>query len=261
MNTENTGPWPRRVNVIGVGVSAISIPVALEQIDRWIANKCRQYVCVADVHAVMQSRWDPAFRRIHNKAGMVTPDGMPLVWLCRSRHPDVSRVYGPDLMLAACGHGVARGTRHYLFGGDDGVAGELAASLTLRFPGIEICGTWTPPFRPLTPEEIEETVARINQAAPDIVWVGLGTPKQEKWMDQFRARLDAPVLVGVGAAFDFLSGRKPQAPALIRRSGLEWLFRLATEPKRLWPRYRRVIPGFLFALACQKLRPWGFRIE
>lgn len=249
-----TGRWSDRANILGVGVSAVTIPNAIAQFDRWIAANARQYVCVADVHAVMQSRWNEDFRRIHNGAGMVTPDGMPLVWLAR-RKPGavVDRVYGPDLLMATTGHSVGRGYRHFFFGGGQGVAETLADRLVARFPGLEIAGTYMPPFRATTPEEDEEIVRVINDARPDFVWVGLSTPKQERWMAKFRSRLDAPILIGIGAAFDFHSGTKPQAPKLIQRSGFEWLFRLATEPKRLWPRYRRVVPGFLYLLLKQQL--------
>jgi N-acetylglucosaminyldiphosphoundecaprenol N-acetyl-beta-D-mannosaminyltransferase len=250
-------PWPDRVNVLGVGVSALSIPLALAQFDGWIAAGAREYVCVADVHAIMQSRWDDGFRAIHNGAGIVTPDGMPLVWLCKLAGRAVSRVYGPDLLLATCAHSVAaagaRGTRHFFYGGAPCVAETLTDMLRARFPGLQIVGTHTPPFRPLTDAEAGDVAALINRARPDIVWVGLSTPKQERWMAAFRHRLDAPILVGIGAAFDFHSGTKPQAPYWIQRSGFEWLFRLASEPKRLWPRYRKVVPGFLWYLALQKL--------
>ncbi len=246
-------PWPDRVNVLGVGVSALSIKLALGQFDRWIAGGAREYVCVADVHAIMQSRWDDGFRTIHNGAGIVTPDGMPLVWLCRwAGRAAVSRVYGPDLLLATCAHSVAHGYKHFFYGGAPGVAETLSELLRARFPGLQVVGTHTPPFRALTAEEEAETVARIDAARPDFVWVGLSTPKQERWMAAFRPRLAAPVLIGIGAAFDFHSGTKPQAPFWIQRSGFEWLFRLATEPKRLWPRYRKVVPQFLWYLALQK---------
>jgi N-acetylglucosaminyldiphosphoundecaprenol N-acetyl-beta-D-mannosaminyltransferase len=201
----------------------------------------------------MQSRWDDGFRAIHNGAGIVTPDGMPLVWLCRwAGHPAVSRVYGPDLLHATCAHSVARGYRHFFYGGGPGVAETLAEHLQGRFPGLVVAGTHTPPFRALDDAEMATTAALIDAARPDFVWVGLSTPKQERWMAAFRGRLAAPILIGVGAAFDFHSGTKPQAPYWIQRSGFEWLFRLATEPKRLWPRYRKVIPGFLWNLALQK---------
>jgi N-acetylglucosaminyldiphosphoundecaprenol N-acetyl-beta-D-mannosaminyltransferase len=210
----------------------------------------------------MQSQWSDQFRAIHNGAGMVTPDGMPLVMLARrERGALVDRVYGPDLLMAACEHSAARGYRHFFYGGNDGIAEQLAAKLQARFPGLQIAGTYCPPFRPTTAEEDAEIVAMLNAARPDFIWVGLSTPKQEHWMAKFRPKLDAAVLLGIGAAFDFHSGNKPQAPRFIQRSGFEWLFRLASEPKRLWPRYRRVIPGFLYRLALQKTGLRKFPIE
>jgi len=249
-----TGRWADRVNILGVGVSATTIPAALGQFDRWIRAEARQYVCVADVHAIMQSQWSEDFRAIHNGAGMVTPDGMPLVFLARrSGTAEVDRVYGPDLLMATCGHSVPRGYRHFFYGGAPGVADELARRLQARFPGLVVAGTYSPPFRATTAEEDDEIAAMLNAAQPDFVWVGLSTPKQEYWMAKFRPRLDAAILLGIGAAFDFHSGSKPQAPRFIQRSGFEWLFRLMTEPKRLWPRYRRVIPAFIYLALKQKL--------
>jgi N-acetylglucosaminyldiphosphoundecaprenol N-acetyl-beta-D-mannosaminyltransferase len=177
---------------------------------------------------------------------------MPLVWLGRAAvGPHVDRVYGPDLMLACCERSRALGYRHYFYGGAPGVADKLAARLSARFPGLVVCGTFSPPFGKLSPEEDEAIVRRINEAHADIVWVGLSTPKQERWMDQHRDRLDAPVLIGVGAAFDFHAGLKRQAPRWIQRSGLEWLFRLLTEPRRLWRRYLRNNPEFAWRLLLQ----------
>jgi len=256
------GRWPHRINILGVGVSAITIPRALGQFDRWVRTGARHYVCVADVHAIMQSRWNEEFRHIANDAGMVTPDGMPLVRLAQMKGgPGIDRVYGPDLLAATCKHSVARKYRHFFFGGAPGVAARLAERLASANPGLQVAGCYTPPFRPTTPEEDLEIVRLINATQPDFVWVGLSTPKQERWMAKFRPRLDAPILVGVGAAFDFLSGTKPQAPRFIQRSGFEWLFRLASEPQRLWPRYRRVIPAFLYLLARQSLGLEEFPVD
>lgn len=248
-----TATRPERVNVLGVGVSAVSIPSALATFGEWIATRSRRYVCVTGVHGIMESQWDPTLRRIHNAAGMVTPDGMPLVWLCHSAgRREVTRVYGPDLMLAACSWSIPKGVRHFFYGGAPGVAEQLARSLQERFPGLDVCGTYTPPFRALSDDEEADVIAVINDARPDIVWVGLSTPKQERWMAAFRSRLEAPILVGVGAAFDFHAGTKAHAPRIMQRSGLEWLFRLVTEPRRLWPRYRRIIPAFLWGIFLQK---------
>ena len=253
---------PPRANILGVGVSAINMTMALEVIEGWIARREPHYVCVTGVHGVMESQRDENLRRIHNQAGLVTPDGMPLVWLSRLkgfRHVD--RVYGPDLMLALCERSVTRGCRHFLYGGAKGVPEQLAAVLQQRFPGLCVVGTYSPPFRPLTPEEDRKVVRMINEANPDIVWVGLSTPKQERWMAAHVGRLIAPVLIGVGAAFDFHTGRKPQAPRWMQRSGLEWLFRLLTEPRRLWRRYLVNNPLFVTLVLLQALGLRGYSLE
>jgi N-acetylglucosaminyldiphosphoundecaprenol N-acetyl-beta-D-mannosaminyltransferase len=232
-------PSARRANILGVLISPIDMRQALEAIAAWIAQPSHAYVTVTPAHAVMDARRDPELRRIFNASGMTTPDGMAIVWLLKLRgYRDVSRVYGPDLMLETCRKGLEAGYRHFLYGGAEGVAETLADHLRARFPRLRIVGTHTPPFRDLTPDEDRDVVNLINQASPDIVWVGLSTPKQERWMAGHLGRLEAPVLIGVGAAFDFLSGRKRQAPVWMQRGGMEWLFRLASEPRRLWPRYR-----------------------
>jgi N-acetylglucosaminyldiphosphoundecaprenol N-acetyl-beta-D-mannosaminyltransferase len=242
-----------RVSILGVRVSAVNMPVALATIRLWIVHRQPHFVTVTPAHAVMDAFNDPELRRIFNDSGLTTPDGMAIVWLLRLKgHRQVTRVYGPDLMLETCRGGLERGYRHYLYGGAEGVAETLATALEARFPGLQVVGTHTPPFRDLTEEEDRAIIDRINDANPDLVWVGLSTPKQERWMAAHLGRLEAPVMVGVGAAFDFLSGRKPQAPRWMQRSGLEWLFRLATEPRRLWPRYRQY-PRFVLLVFAQLL--------
>jgi N-acetylglucosaminyldiphosphoundecaprenol N-acetyl-beta-D-mannosaminyltransferase len=237
-------------DILGVGVSATNMDDAIALIDRWVEERIPNYVCVTGVHGVMESRSDPRLFEIHNRAGLVCPDGMPLVWISHWRGAKrVERVYGPDLMRAISARSSARGYRHFYFGGAPGIAEKLAASLVAAYPGLQVTGTVCPPFRALTPEEDSEVVAQINAAAPDIVWVGLSTPKQEKWMASHIGKINAPVMIGVGAAFDFLSGVKKQAPVWMQRRGLEWLFRLATEPRRLWRRYTYIVPGFLFLVA------------
>lgn len=224
----------------------VDLPTAVAQISGWISRGQHEYVCVTGVHGVMESQRDPELLRIHNASGMTTPDGMPMVWAGRwAGARDITRVYGPDLMLEVCRAGLDPGWRHFLYGGGEGVADELAARLAQRFPGLEIVGTFTPPFRSLTAEEEAEVASTINAAGPDLVWVGLSTPKQEKWMAVFRPRLAAAALLGVGAAFDIHAGRVSQAPPWMQRLGLEWLYRLLKEPRRLWRRYLRNNPSFL----------------
>lgn len=239
-------------NILGVHVSAVNMPLVLQTIDGWISKHERNYVCVAPVHSIMECHRSQELTEIFNQAGLVTPDGMPLVWLSHFQgHKEVSRVYGPDLMLALCEHGLSRSYRHYFYGGADGVADELVARLSARIPGLQVAGIYSPPFRPLSAEEDQKIVEMINATQPDIIWVGLGAPKQERWMAEHADRLNAAAVIGVGAAFDFHAGRKLQAPYWMQRNGLEWLFRLMTEPKRLWRRYLINNPLFIYHVILQ----------
>ncbi len=241
-------------NILGVGVSAMNMETTLHTIDGWISRGESHYVCVTGVHGVMESWREERLRHIHNAAGLVVPDGMPLVWLSRAMgFRQVERVYGPDLMLALCERSARRGYSQFFYGGAPGVAEKLKTRLQSRSPGLQIAGIFSPPFRALSREEDCAVVERINAAAPDIVWVGISTPKQEIWMSEHRARLNAPILIGVGAAFDFNGGLKRQAPRWMRNSGLEWLFRLASEPTRLWRRYLLNNPTFLWLVLLQAL--------
>lgn len=231
-------PKSPSVDVLGVGVRPQTMQQALETIAAHIEQRTSGYVCVADVHSVMESWRDPALRAIHAGAIMVTTDGMPLVWLCRmAGHREAERVYGPDLMLAVCAESPARGWRHYLYGSNEGVLAKLQANLKARTPDLAIVGAYAPPYRPLTEAEDAAVVADITASGADIVWVGLGAPKQERWMAAHVNRFPAPLMIGVGAAFDFHAGTKLQAPRWMQRNGLEWLFRLACEPRRLGRRY------------------------
>jgi N-acetylglucosaminyldiphosphoundecaprenol N-acetyl-beta-D-mannosaminyltransferase len=246
---------PDRAVILGVGVSAITLDAAVSIIEQWIQRRTPNYVCIAGAHGIIESRRDPQLRRIHNDAGMVTPDGMPLVFMARRLgFKFVSRVYGPDLMRRLTEVSAKKGYRQFYYGGGPGLAEHLAATLTARYPTLPVAGTMSPPFRPLTPEEDEATIAHINAVAPDIVWVGLSTPKQELWMASHIGRLNSTVLIGVGAAFDFLAGTKSQAPAWMQRSGLEWAYRLACEPGRLWKRYARIVPLFFVLAFAQLIR-------
>lgn len=252
----------KRTNVLGVGVSAVNMQMTVDTIDTWIRNREQHYVCITGVHGVIESQRDKVLQRIHNASGMTTPDGMPLVWLSHlSGQKHVSRVYGPDLMLAVCEVSVERGYRHFFYGGAEDVPETLANRLASRFPGLQVVGSYSPPFRPLSPDEDEAIVQKINEARPDIIWIGLSTPKQERWMAEHVGRLSAPVMIGVGAAFDFHSGRKKQAPRWMQRSGLEWLFRLLTEPRRLWKRYLINNPLFVVLVILQLLRLRQFPLE
>jgi N-acetylglucosaminyldiphosphoundecaprenol N-acetyl-beta-D-mannosaminyltransferase len=241
-----------RFNVLGVRVSALTPESAVAEVHRYVAASRPTYVCVSGVHGVIESLADDDLRSIHNDAGLVTPDGMPLVWVGRLLGiRGIERVYGPDLMLNVCRHGLAHGYRHYFYGGGPGVAEQLARGLQSRFKGLCVAGTYSPPFGSIPRALDDRIVDAINDAGADIVWIGLSTPKQERWMASHRTRLTAPVLAGVGAAFDFNAGLKKQAPPWMQRRGLEWLFRLITEPRRLWRRYLRVNPLFLYHITLQ----------
>ncbi len=245
---------PVRFDVLGVPVSAIDLDDAVETIERWVREDRRTYVCVTGAHGVIACRDDAELRAIHEEAGLVTPDGMPLVWLAhRAGFADVDRVYGPDLMRTLVSRAKENHLRHFFYGGAEGVAEGLRDRLVERHPDLTVVGTHTPPFRPLSPKEEDDIIGEINEARPDVVWVGLSTPKQERWMRAVRGRLDAPVLVGVGAAFDFLSGRTRQAPPHLQRMGLEWLYRALTEPRRLGARYAQVVPRFVGLVAVETI--------
>jgi len=234
------------VDILGVKVNAISMKQSLQAIEGWINSRQAHYVCLAPAHSIMECYDHPELRTIYNRSGLTTPDGMPIVWLCRwSGHPEVERVYGPDLLKAACKYGDKLGWRHYFYGGTSEVIFKLISRLQENVPGLQVAGTASPPFRNLTEEEDKQVIEGIRTAHPDLVWVGIGSPRQERWMVEHLNRLDVPVLIGVGAAFDFLSGNKPQAPRWVQRSGLEWLFRLISEPRRLWRRYLLNYPRFI----------------
>jgi N-acetylglucosaminyldiphosphoundecaprenol N-acetyl-beta-D-mannosaminyltransferase len=243
------------VDVLGVHVSAIDPPMALAEIERWITSGEQHYVCVTGVHGVMESQRDPELREIHNRSGLTTPDGMPMVWTGRRAGATwMKRVYGPDLMLDVLARAADRGWSSYFYGGKEGIPERLAQRMTERFPGLRIVGTFSPPFRALTADEDAAIVDQINAADPDLVWVGLSTPKQERWMAAHVGRLSARVLLGVGAAFDIHAGTLSQAPRWAQRSGLEWLYRLYREPRRLWRRYLSNNPRFLLAIARRRPR-------
>jgi len=244
-----------RVDVLGVGISAIDPDDALGEVTRWIDNGHQHYVCVTGVHGVMESQGDAELLRIHNESGLTTPDGMPMVWAARvAGAKNTKRVYGPDLMLAVCERAAQRGWGCFLYGATDEVLDQLRSNLSGRFPGLKIVGAHSPPFRALTPEEDAAVVREINESGAQIVWVGLSTPKQERWMASHVGRVDAPALFGVGAAFDIHAGNLRQAPRWMQQSGLEWLFRLASEPRRLWRRYAVNNPRFVLAISRRRPR-------
>jgi exopolysaccharide biosynthesis WecB/TagA/CpsF family protein len=253
--TEAIAGTRKTFDVLGVRVNAIQIPGMIDEMKLWIRErKCCHAIAVTGMHGVMEAQHDRKFKDYLNAADAVVPDGMPLVWLGRLRGFGLKRrVYGPELMFAFCKQTAKEGYRHFFYGGAPGVAERLSRILQIEFPGLQVVGVYSPPFRALTQAEDDAVVAKINDAATDVVWVGLGTPKQETWMLEHRDKLRAPVVVSVGAAFDIHSGAKSQAPAWMREHGLEWLFRLAQEPTRLWKRYLVYGSEFVFRVCLELL--------
>jgi N-acetylglucosaminyldiphosphoundecaprenol N-acetyl-beta-D-mannosaminyltransferase len=243
---------PPRANVLGVGISAINMAEALALSVHLLRERRKGYVCLTGVHGIMEAQRDNALRAILNYSFLCAPDGMPTVWVGRLQgHRNMCRVYGPDYMLEMCKMTARAGFRHFLYGGKDGVASLLKEQLELIVPGIRIVGTYTPPFRLLKPAEENEMLAAVNETRPDIVWVGLSTPKQERFMAQYADRLNARLLVGVGAAFDIHAGLLADAPRWVKVCGLQWLDRLIKEPHRLWRRYLANNPRFIWDIALQ----------
>ncbi|MBF0489608.1 MAG: WecB/TagA/CpsF family glycosyltransferase [Candidatus Omnitrophica bacterium] len=224
--------------LLGVKVSRVNLDSASQQIFQWIKEKKQTYVCVAPVATLVDANRDPAYAAVVNAAGMVTPDGMPVVWLARAKGcRDIERTYGPDLMRLVCKQFQQKGLRHFFYGSTEKTLVQLQQSLKEQYLDINIVGVYSPSFQSQAVRESDEVIRLINESKADVLWVGLGSPKQDFWMSMHRPLLDVPVIVGAGAAFDFLSGCKPQAPVWMQRSGLEWVFRLGCEPQRLWRRY------------------------
>jgi N-acetylglucosaminyldiphosphoundecaprenol N-acetyl-beta-D-mannosaminyltransferase len=254
---QSTAPVaPPSVPLLGIPLALIDYDETMEWIDAMVARGERGYVCVAAVHTVMVCREDPDLREAVLKSSLTVPDGQPLVWAMNLLgHQLSSRVYGPELMARYCERSARTGTRMFLYGGrNQGALVQLALNLRRRYSGIRIVGGYAPPYRDLDPEERQAVAHEINRSGADVVWVGIGVPKQEKWMAQMRGALNAPVLIGVGAAFDFHAGLVPQAPNRLQALGLEWAYRLAHEPRRLWRRYARYNPRFLAGFLRQYAR-------
>jgi N-acetylglucosaminyldiphosphoundecaprenol N-acetyl-beta-D-mannosaminyltransferase len=246
----------RRREILGIPIAMTSYDEAMDVMDGMIARRERGYLCAVAVHAVMVSQRDAEMRAAVTGSALTVPDGMPLVWAANALGEELpDRVYGPELMDRYCRRCAERGHRVWLYGGrDQGSLMQLALNLRRRHRGIEIVGGYSPPFRALSQGEEDSIAAQINEARPDVVWVGIGVPKQEKWMARMRDRLEVPVMCGVGAAFDFHAGRVSQAPPWMQDRGLEWIYRIAQEPRRLLPRYLYYNPAFVLAFARQYLR-------
>ena len=260
MNSKNL--YRRRANILGVGVDAIDMKGATEIVFDALENSRKGYVCVTGVHGVIESQTSDDLKQITNESLMTTPDGMPTVWVGRLQgHKNMRRVYGPDLMLEICRESVAKGYRHFFYGGNEGIAEQLAVTLAEMFPGIQIAGTYTPPFRPLTAREEISLAATVRRQKPDIFWVGLSTPKQEKFMAEYIGKLDTKVMLGVGAAFDVHTGKMQDSPEWIKRLGMQWFHRLVQEPRRLGKRYGVIVPLFIYKIFLQFAGAKKYQIE
>jgi len=244
-----------RFDVLGVHFSAANLQESTSAIDQLIEQREKSYVSVCPVSTIMECVDNEKIRSIVNAAHLVTTDGMPSVWIGKSRgHKNVGRVYGPDLLLSLCSLSNTKEYKHYFYGSTDDVLKKLISNLKDKFPGLKIAGTYSPPYRDLASEEDQKIVQKINEASPDIIWVGLGSPKQDLWIYEHRNKLDASVLIAVGAAFDFIAQTKPQAPLWMQRSGFEWLFRLISEPQRLWRRYLFGNTRFIYLYCLSQLK-------
>lgn len=239
--------------VLGVAVDAVQIPDVVAQMERWISAPITcHFVAVTGMHGISESHREDSFKEVLNAADLVVPDGMPLVWLGRYHGYALKRrVYGPELMQSFCETTSAR-YRHFFYGGTPSVSTLLGQRLHDQY-GINIAGSYSPPFGPLSKQDDEQVTALINETHPDVLWVGLSTPKQERWIYEHRYKLTVPVVLGVGAAFDFNSGSVRQAPRWMRERGLEWLFRLLLEPRRLWRRYLIRGPEFVWNVTAELL--------
>lgn len=245
--TSNPSPWPA---VLGSRIAPLDLDGTVNMLLEMVRRGSAGYLCVANVHTTTLAARDERFRRVLNEAAAVVADGMPVVWRVRAAgYPQAGRVYGADLVEAACAAGIASGVRHGFFGGLEGAGEAMAGRLKERYPALEIAGIWEPGVIQLGQASPPALLDAINQARCDILWVGIGAPKQEIWMAQHRAQLRAPAMAGVGQAFDILAGRTVRAPGWMGANGLEWLYRLASEPRRLGKRYLVYNSLFLWYLA------------
>ncbi|NNE92290.1 MAG: WecB/TagA/CpsF family glycosyltransferase [Verrucomicrobiales bacterium] len=244
----STDPLPASIDVMGIPIAATNLPAATESVLNLAESRHGGYICVTGAHGIIESRDDPAFADILKNSLFNTPDGMPNVWMGRYFHgcQSMDRVYGPDLMDQVFAGSAQRNIRHFFYGGKEGVPEQLRDRLVEKYPGVQVVGTYSPPFRPLKESEEADLLTQIEACDPHVIWIGLSTPKQEKFMAAWTDRLPGRVMLGVGAAFDFHAGLVPSAPGKFQRAGLEWFYRLCTEPRRLWPRYSKIVPRFLW---------------
>jgi N-acetylglucosaminyldiphosphoundecaprenol N-acetyl-beta-D-mannosaminyltransferase len=256
MNTMQVHP---AAQVLGTTVEALNMERALERIAAELEHHRKGYVCLAGVHGIMEAHRDPELAAIYAASSITVPDGTPTMWVGRLQgHKTMQRVAGPELMLEVFRRKEFAAYTHFLYGGEEHVAEQLRERLTRCYPWARILGTYTPPFRDLTAEEEQSLIARVHQLKPDIIWVGISTPKQERFMSRYIPLLDVTLMFGVGAAYDFHTGRIHDAPSWIKRIGMQWFHRLLQDPRRLWKRYLRNNPPFLWHIALQLtgLRPY-----
>jgi N-acetylglucosaminyldiphosphoundecaprenol N-acetyl-beta-D-mannosaminyltransferase len=245
-----------RFHLLGVPVAATNMDAAIREVRSWIERgDRRRTVTFSNVHMLVEGIKSPGYFEVLQKSDMNFPDGKPLVWYGRSKmgKKNVHQVCGPEFVPAFCVATADLKLRHFFYGGAEGVAAKAAAMLQKKIPGLQIAGVYSPPFRPLTVDEKEEIVQTINHSRPDVMWVCLGCPKQEAWIDEFKGRLDVPVLLAVGLAIDILAGTRDRAPVIMRDLGLEWFYRLCQEPRRLWRRYLIYNGIFIYHLLAEKL--------
>lgn len=247
------------VDLLGLPTRAMTFNTALDLVTAWATRPQRRYISTATVYTLMQAREDRAVRSALLDADVVVADGMPLVWMQQGAFPLAERIYGPDILLQVAALTEHRPIRHLYWGSTPDVTARMVANLRARFPALSIAGWHSPPTQALETRPLATTIDYINAQGAHIVWVGLGSPKQDQWMRLYRHHLDAPLLIGVGAAFDFIAGTTPQAPRWMQSRGLEWLFRLMMEPRRLWKRYLLYNPKFIYTLA--RMRWAGSRWE
>ena len=241
-----------RVDILGVGVHALNMRTAVNFLDSAASTGTRGYVAVTGVHGIVEAQDDKRLKDVLNNSLLTTPDGMPTVWIGRRQgHPDMDRVFGPELMVEVCRRSVDSGHTHFIYGGKEGVAGQLVSALETLAPGVRFVGTYTPPFRPLNAEEESRLIEQLESARPDFFWVCLSTPKQEMFMAEYVHKLPTTIMIGVGAACDILTGRVKDSPRWVKRSGLQWLHRLFQEPTRLWRRYLINNPRFVHKMLRQ----------
>jgi N-acetylglucosaminyldiphosphoundecaprenol N-acetyl-beta-D-mannosaminyltransferase len=243
-----------RVNILGVGINALDLTDAADFVHSFLDTGEKGYICVTGMHGIMEAQADAEFRQIQNNSCLTTPDGIPTVWIGHiDGHCKMQQVRGADFMLRVCELSVAKGTRHFLYGGKPGVAELLRDVLQLRFPGLQIVGTYTPPFRPLNAQEETDLHQQLLESKAEVLWCGISTPKQERFMAKYVNTFPVRLMVGVGAAFDLNAGLLRDSPQWVQKWGLQWAHRLCQEPRRLWRRYLLNIPRFLWLYLLQRI--------